>query len=117
MIDKKENSRYKETEIERSSSACKEEPKRFICPVCGKSLGDQNLPDIEGVIEEQVYYVKTFQIITSRVTLVYTFDHYYDEEEDMPMEEPHSVTSVIDTVFDRSGRCTSFDILEVYCTE
>ncbi len=113
--EKMEDERYNDKGIHTHSEDGME--LRIICPVCGKSLTSKNLPDAESLIEEQVYLAETFQIINSIAVLKYTFCHYYDEEEDMPMEDPHEVVSEIRVEFDGSGACTAFDIVGVYCVE
>ena len=92
----------------------KQNQKKVICPVCGKVLGEKNLPDYESVITEQLYFAADIQFINCEFLMRYTFEHYYDEEAQMPMEEPHTVKSVIRVRFDESGACTAFDILEVH---
>jgi hypothetical protein len=88
------------------------------CPVCGKLLGDQNLPDIEAVIKDEIFHLdENNRIVNSRVTIEHEFDHFYDEEEDKEMNEPHSLVSVIEAEFDSKGNCIRFDIVEVHPTE
>jgi hypothetical protein len=89
-----------------------------ICPVCGKLLGDQNLPDIEAVIKDEIFHLdENNRIVNSRVTIEHEFEHFYDEEEDKEMNEPHSLISVIEAEFDSKGDCIRFDIVEVRPTE
>ncbi|MBU7012123.1 MAG: hypothetical protein HXS46_15670 [Theionarchaea archaeon] len=76
----------------------KKDPGRtFICPVCGGTLGKRNLPDAKGVID-----------------LEHPFDHYYNEEEDHIMDEPHNLMAVIEAEFDGSKKCTAFCVVQVY---
>lgn len=84
----------------------------IICPVCGKSL-NKNVPTKNEIIEDELYDGE-IRIINSHVTIKYQFDHYYDEEENMTMEEPHRLTVFIGAEFDSTGECTAFDILEIY---
>jgi hypothetical protein len=87
---------------------------RVTCPVCGRLLGDQNLPDIEGVIKDGIFHLdENNRIINSRVTIEHEFDHFYNEEENKEMNEPHSLVSIIEAEFDDKGDCIRFDILEV----
>lgn len=92
---------------------CRKDPVRFACPVCGKSISEPHLPDIESVITHGLYFVEYTRIITSKAVLKHEFSHCYDEEEDIGMEEPHTVIAVISAEFDGTGECTVFDILEI----
>ena len=111
MIDeKKKNVRYEET---RKRQNVKESKTSSICPVCGKNLSQEHQPGIESVIEEDLYYHGRFRIMNSEVTLVLNFSHYYDEEEDRIMENPHELTAVIKAEFDDTGTCTAFYVVEI----
>ena len=85
----------------------------ITCPVCGKPLGDDNLPDVVGVIEERLCSAEDVRIVNSEVILECDFHHYRDEEEGVAMEDQHSLVSVIKTMFDSSGKCIAFDIVAV----
>lgn len=85
----------------------------FSCPVCGKILSE-NLPTTEDVIDNGLYAsVDHVRIVNSHVVLECLFPHYYDEEEDETIENPHEVVIVIETEFDDKGNCTVFEILEI----
>ena len=90
-----------------------DEPATFVCPVCGKSVSEPHLPDVQSVIKEGWYFLQKTRILDSKVVLSHEFDHSYDEEEDMGMEQSHAVIAVISAVFDGKGDCTVFDILEI----
>ena len=86
-------------------------PAGIVCPVCGKSL-DKNVPTKTEIIDNELYDGE-LRIVDSRVTIQYPFDHYFDEEEKMTMEEPHQLTVFIGAEFDGAGVCTAFTILRV----
>jgi len=93
----------------------KKDPGRtFICPVCGGTLGKRNLPDAKGVIDDEMYYCSESRIINSTVILEHPFDHYYNEEEDHIIDEPHNLMAVIEAEFDGSKKCTAFCVVQVY---
>jgi len=85
----------------------------FVCPVCGKSVSEPHLPNVQSVIKEGLYFVQKTRIVNSKVVFEHEFVHSYDEEEDIGLEESHDVTAVISTEFDGKGECTVFDILEI----
>jgi len=114
MKDKKtEDPRYEETEMEGLPSACKEEPKRLVCPVCGKSLHEVNLPDQESIIEDSLYYVDGVRIVNSQVQLLCDFVHRFEKEE-QTLDEPHDLTGLVNAVFDGLGNCTQFNLVKVH---
>ena len=114
MKDKKtEDPRYEEIEVERLPSACKEEPKRFVCPVCGRLLHEVNLPDQESIIEDSLYYVDGVRIINSQVQLLCDFVHRF-EKEGVTLDEPHDLTGLVNVVFDGLGTCIQFNLVKVY---
>ena len=85
----------------------------IACPICGKRLSDQ-LPCIESVVTEQLYFSEYVRIVNSIVTIRYIFSHDRDEEnENSPLEISHPLVAVIRLVFNNSGECTEFDILDV----
>ena len=85
--------------------------KKFVCPVCGKLLHEKNLPDMESVIYDNLYYRGGVRIASPKVQLYCYFDHRYDEER-FTIEEPHGLVGVIDAEFDQ-GECTGFVIVEI----
>jgi len=91
----------------------REEHVTFACPVCGKSVSKPHLPDVQNVITEGWYFVQKTRIVSSKVIFEHEFDHYRDEEENIGMEESHTVVTVISAEFDGTGECTVFDILEI----
>ncbi len=97
----------------RSAEISAQKEKRFTCPVCGKSLGEDNLPDAESSIQDNLYDCsnKTI-IINSKVTLKHEFPHFRDED-DVALEFPHDLVAVIEAEFDRRGECVSFAIQEI----
>jgi len=114
MKDKKtEDPRYEETGSERLPSACKEELKRFVCPVCGKPLDEVNLPDMRSIIEDSLYYVDGVRIVNSQVQLLCDFVHRFEKEE-VTLDEPHGLIGLVNVVFDGLGTCIQFNLVEVY---
>ena len=88
------------------------EKKSFFCPVCGKPMSEKYLPDKKGYIDERLYAVGEFRIIAKTV-LECDFIHFWDEEIDGTVDDPHDLTATVDVVFDKSGECTAFDIVKV----
>jgi len=83
------------------------------CPVCGKRLSDQ-LPCIGSVVEEQLYFSEYIRIVNSVITVKCIFYHERDEDdENFPLEISHPLVAVIRLVFNNSGECTEFDIVDV----
>lgn len=89
-----------------------DQKRHFICPVCGKPIHYMNLPDVQSVVEERIYFASKMLIANSHVEFHCDFEHYCDEE-GLPMENPHTVYGVIKTVFDSTGRCVKFEVVEV----
>ncbi|MGC1120838.1 MAG: hypothetical protein WBA22_07065 [Candidatus Methanofastidiosia archaeon] len=88
---------------------------QMICPVCGGILTKQNLPSAEGVIADGMFYmVEEDRIISSRVLIRHKFSHFYDEEEDCAMDDPHDLLSIIGAEFDGDGECIAFSLVKVY---
>ncbi len=76
-------------------------------------MSDQ-LPCIGSVVTEQLYFSEYVQIVDSIVTVRCIFNHARDEEnENSPLEISHPLVAVIRLVFNGSGECTGFDILDV----
>jgi len=84
----------------------------FICPVCGKLISGKYLPDIQGYIEERLYFAGGFRVI-SQTILECDFEHFYDQEKDEMLEEHHSLVATVETAFDTSGKCYQFNISEI----
>jgi hypothetical protein len=85
----------------------------IVCPVCGGRLSDQ-LPDKEGVLTELFRTAENTRIVNADVIIERDFDHIRDEEdENFPLDTPHSLVAVCRLVFDGTGVCTAFDIEEV----
>jgi len=95
-----------------SDSEC-ENFSNFICPVCGKSLHEVNLPDQESIIEDSLYYVDGFRIVNSQIQLHCDFEHRFEKEE-QTLDEPHGLTGLVNVVFDGLGNCIQFNLVEVY---
>ncbi len=88
------------------------EKKSLICPVCGNLLHERNLPDMEGIIYDNLYHQGGVRIGSPRVRLYCDFEHCYDEE-GFTMDDPHNLVGVVDAEFDHAGECTAFDIVEI----
>ena len=88
------------------------EKKSFVCPVCGKPMSEKYLPDKRGFIDERLYFFDDFRVIAGTV-LECDFYHFYDEEEDRTVREPHELTATVNVAFDKCGECTAFDIVEI----
>lgn len=92
-----------------------EEEFQMICPVCGGILTKQNLPNAESVIADGMFYmVKEDCIISSRVLIRHKFSHFYDEEKDCTMDDPHDLLSIIEAEFDGDGECIAFSLVKIY---
>ena len=91
----------------------KKERMTFSCPIYGKSVSELHLPDVQSIVIEGWYFVQKTRILNSKVTFGHEFDYYHDGEEDIGMEEPHTVVAVISVKFDGKGDCIVFDILEI----
>ena len=89
-----------------------EREKNFVCPICGKPMSEKFLPDKKGFIDERLYHVGGFRIIAHTV-LECDFIHFWDEEEDGTVDEPHDLTATVDVAFDQAGECTGFVIVEI----
>ncbi len=87
------------------------EENRFICPVCGNPLGNQ-LPGADDVVGQILYLDETLKIVDSEFTIQYEFHHFL-EEDGTPLDESHSLITLIKVVFDSSGDCTSLEFLRM----
>jgi hypothetical protein len=88
-----------------------------VCPVCGKELCNQ-LPCRESVLGDSLVLTKYIRIVNSEITVECTFYHDHDEaDEDTFLEEPHQLVAVIQMVFDSSGVCTVFDIVDIHVSD
>jgi hypothetical protein len=84
-----------------------------VCPVCGKELCNQ-LPCRESVLGDSLVLTKYVRIVSSGITVECEFHHDRDEaDEDTFLEEPHKLVAVIRMVFDNTGACTVFDIVDI----
>ena len=84
-----------------------------VCPVCGKELCNQ-LPCREGVLGDSLILTEYVRIVNSEITVECRFYHERDEaDEDTFLEEPHKLVAVIKMVFDNTGVCTVFDIVDI----
>jgi len=88
------------------------EKKSLICPVCGNLLHEKNLPDMEGIIYDNLYHLGGVRIGSPKVRLYCDFEHCYDGE-GFTMDDPHELVGVIGAAFDHAGECTAFDIVEI----
>ncbi len=89
-----------------------EKKEKFFCPICGKPMSEKFLPDKKGFIDERLYHVGGFRVIAHTV-LECDFIHFWDEEEDRTVDEPHDLTATVDVAFDQAGECTGFVIVEI----
>ncbi len=97
---------------ERDTNPPSQKKLQIACPVCGKVMSEKYLPDTKGFIDERLYFCNGFRVIAATV-LECDFYHVYDEEEETMLEEPHDLTATVNVAFDKSGKCTAFDITEV----
>jgi len=88
------------------------EKKSPICPVCGNLLHERNLPDMEGIIYDNLYHQGRVRIGSPKVRLYCDFEHCFDEE-GFTMDDPHDLVGVIDAAFDQSGECIRFEVIEI----
>jgi hypothetical protein len=85
---------------------------KTVCPVCGKQISSKFLPDAQGFITENLYHIGNVRLV-SKTTLECDFFHFFNEEEDITLEDPHSLTAIVVADFDCFGECTSFDIVDI----
>jgi len=83
----------------------------FVCPVCTKLLHVDNLVDCRSIVEDNLYHVGGVLIVNSRVELHCSFEHWCNEG--YTLDEPHELMAVVDAVFDRSGDCIHFEIVDI----
>ena len=84
-----------------------------VCPVCGKELCNQ-LPCRESILGDSLILTEYVRIVNSEITVECRFYHERDEaDEDTFLEEPHKLVAVIRMVFDNTGVCTVFDIVDI----
>lgn len=85
----------------------------FVCPVCKTPLNTINLVDAKSIVHDNLYYVGGILIADSHMCLYCDFEHRYDENGNT-LENPHPLIAKVRAVFDTSGECVHFDILEVH---
>jgi hypothetical protein len=85
---------------------------KIVCPVCKKVVHEVDLPNKESVIDENLYFGSDILIVDSDVTLYRKFEHMHDEQQGA-LVEPHDIVGVLNTHFDETGECTSFEIVEL----
>lgn len=73
----------------------------------------RNKSSRQSVIIGGWYFVQKTRIASSKVIFGHEFDYYHYGEEDIGMEEPHTVIAVISVKFDGTGECTVFGILDM----
>ncbi|MBU7017998.1 MAG: hypothetical protein HXS44_10845 [Theionarchaea archaeon] len=83
-----------------------------VCPVCGKQISSKFLPDMQGFITENLYHNGNVRLV-SKTTLECDFFHFFFEEEDITLEDPHPLTAVVVADFDFFGECVSFEIVDI----
>ena len=85
---------------------------RIVCPVCGKVLHEDNLPDKESIVKDNLYHEGGVLILSSHVLLRCDFEHLF-EERDISIDDPHQSVAIVSATFDGSGECVQFEIVEV----
>ena len=85
---------------------------KMVCPVCGTQIGSEFLPDAQGFIIENLYHIGNTRLV-SKVTMECDFFHFYNEEEDITLEDPHPLTAIVVADFDCFGECVSFEIIDI----
>ena len=85
---------------------------KMVCPVCGKQISSKFLPDAQGFIIENLYHIGNVRLV-SKVIMECDFFHFYNEEEDRTLEDPHSLTAIVSADFDCFGECVNFDIVDI----
>ena len=88
-------------------------PQGDICPICGRIIGEEFLPDARGFVDERLYQCGGVSLI-SPVILECTFWHFFDEDENMTMLEPHELIATVEADFNRNGKCIAFQILGIH---
>jgi hypothetical protein len=87
--------------------------KGITCPVCGGILRNQ-LPNVESIVDDMLYFTEGISIVDSEVTVKCEFDHCRDEDdEDFPLEHSHLLVAVLHLTFDTTGTCSGFEIVDV----
>jgi hypothetical protein len=107
--DGKTSSSIQKFSVHRMADRCK-----VMCPVCGKILSKGNLPDAEGIFTDGICYYETDKIISSSLFIEHEFSHFYNEEDDCAMENPHELKALIQAAFDAEGECTGFQLVKVW---
>lgn len=103
--------------IENRNNAKRREEFQTICPVCGRRISGKNLPTQESIITDEIFSnLEPDRIISSKVLIRHVFSHFYDEEKDCTMDDPHDLLSIIQAEFDGDGECIAFSLVKVYPT-
>jgi len=100
-------------ETQKVESELRNELVGFPYPVCRKSISKSHLLDVESVITDGLHFAQKTYIANSKVVLRHKFTQYYDEKEDIDMEECHSAIAVISVEINgkRDVNCHSSVIL------
>jgi hypothetical protein len=85
---------------------------KIVCPICKKVVHEIDLPNKEGVIEDNIYFESDILIVDSDVAIHRKFEHMHDEQKNV-LDEPHDVIAVLKTHFDETGECTLFEVVEL----
>lgn len=95
------------------SCICLEEKRRyqFTCPVCGKLIGDMNLPTQENIIEEKLRE-EGITFPNFALTMAFESCHIFDGNEKV-LDDVHPISFAIDIVYDSAGKCITFEVVGV----
>lgn len=86
--------------------------KKVMCPVCGEEINEDNLPEVKGVIEDNLYYLGGVVIVSSSVQLLVDCWHELTSG-GITLDDQHPLTAVIACRFDGEGKCVHFEVTEI----
>ena len=111
MVDKKMEEGHINVDTDIDTGEGLSQERNIVCPVCKRVLHEDNLVDLKSVVEDSLYYIGGV-LIVGKVRLHCEFEHRFDEAE-ISIDDPHKLVAVVDAVFDGSGKCVHFEIVEV----
>lgn len=117
MNDESEKRRIEDTRTGEGDTHTNElspkDKKGITCPVFGGILRNQ-LPNVESIVDDMLCFTEGISIVNSEVTVKCEFDHCRDEDdEDFPLEHSHLLVAVLHLIFDTTGTCSGFEIVDV----
>lgn len=85
---------------------------QIVCPVCKQVVHEDDLPDKDSIILDFLYYKSGIRIFDSDVKMHCQFEHMHDGEGNV-LDDSHGVIGIIRTHFNDTGKCDSFEIVEI----